>query len=88
MQKGLVFGCVVGVHVHYLKYVLDCVSSWGRQDDASPQASQHFGAVEMHDPIGVRAVLFREFGFGPFGDEVSQNLGFYSLPWFVGYVKW
>ena len=28
----------------------------------------------MHDPIGVRAVLFREFGFCPFGDEVSQYL--------------
>ena len=42
----------------------------------------------MHDPIGVRAVLFREFGFGPFGDEVSQNLRLYSLPWFVCNIKW
>ena len=42
----------------------------------------------MHDPIGVCTVLLREFGFGPFGDEVSENLRLYSSPWFVGYVKW
>ena len=50
------------------------VSGGGCQDDTSPQTSQHFRAVKVHDPIGVRAVLFREFGFCPFGDEVSQYL--------------
>ena len=37
----------------------------------------------MHDPIGVRAVLFREFGFCPFGDEVSQYLRLNGSSWFV-----
>ena len=44
-------------------------------------------AIQMHDPIGVCVVPFREFGFGSFGDEVSQNLRLYSSPWFVGYVE-
>ena len=41
----------------------------------------------MHDPIGERAVLFREFGFGPFGDEVSQYLRLNGSSWFVCYVE-
>ena len=41
----------------------------------------------MHDPIGVRTVLFREFGFCPFGDKVSQYLRLDGLPWFVCNVK-
>ena len=67
---------------------MDCVSGWGRQEDASPQAGQHFGAVEVHDPIGICVVLFREFGFSPFSDEVSQNLRLDSSPWLIGYVEW
>ena len=67
---------------------MNCVSGWGRQDDANAQAGQHFGAVEVHDPIGICVVLFREFGFSPFGDEVSQNLRLDSSPWFIGYVEW
>ena len=61
------------------------VSGW--QNDVSPQASQHFGAVEVHDPVGVCVVLFREFGFSPFGDEVGQNLRLNSSPWLVSYVE-
>ena len=41
----------------------------------------------MHDPVGICAVLFRELGFGPFGDEVSQNLRFDSSPWLVSYIE-
>ena len=41
----------------------------------------------MHDPIGVRVVLFREFGFCPLGDEVGQNLRLNSSPWLVSYVE-
>ena len=41
----------------------------------------------MHDPIGVRAILFREFGFRPFGDEISQYLRLNGSPWFVCYVE-
>ena len=41
----------------------------------------------MHDPIGVRAVLFREFGLCPFGDEISQHLRLDGSPWFVCYVE-
>jgi len=63
------------------------MSSWGCQNDASPQASQHFGVVKVHDPIGVRALLFREFGFCPFGDEISQYLRLNGSPWFVCYVE-
>ena len=88
MWKGLIFGCVVGVRIHYPEYVLNCISGWGRQDEASPQTSQHFGAVEVHDPVGVCAVFFREFGFSPFGDEVGQNLRLDSSSWLVGYVEW
>ena len=33
------------------EYVLNYISCWGRQNDASPQTSQHFGAVEVHDPV-------------------------------------
>ena len=51
---------------------MDYISGGGCQDDACPQASQHLRAVEVHDLIGVRVVLFREFGFRPFGDEISQ----------------
>ena len=32
-------------------------------------------------------VFFREVGFGPFGDEVSQNLRLNGSPWLVGYVE-
>ena len=87
MYQGLVFGCIVGVRIHYLKYILDCLSGWGHQNDASPQARQHFGAVEVHDPVGVCALFFREFGFSPFGNEVGQNLRLNSSPWLVGYVE-
>ena len=41
----------------------------------------------MHDPAGICAVLFRELGFGPFGDEVGQNLRLNSSPWLVSYVE-
>ena len=41
----------------------------------------------MHDPVGICAVLFREFGFGPFGNKVGQNLRLDSLPWLIGYVE-
>ena len=34
------------------------------------------------------AVVFREFGLCPFGDEVGQYLGFDSLTWFICNVKW
>ncbi len=37
----------------------------------------------MHHP----AILFREFGFCPFGDEVSQYLGFDGSTWFVRDVE-
>ena len=42
----------------------------------------------MHDPVGVCALLFREFGLYPFGDEVRQYLGFNGLPWFICDVEW
>ena len=41
----------------------------------------------MHDPIGVCIVLFREFGFRPFGDKVGQYLRFNGSPGFVCYVE-
>ena len=41
----------------------------------------------MHDPVGICAVLFRELGFSPFGDEVDQNLLLNSSPWLVSYVE-
>ena len=41
----------------------------------------------MHDPIGVRVVLFREFGFSSFGEKVSQYLRLDGPPWFVYYVE-
>ena len=42
----------------------------------------------MHDLVGVRAVLFREFGFCPFGDEIGQYLRLNGSSWFVCYVEW
>ena len=42
----------------------------------------------MHDPVGVRAILFRDFGFCPFGDKISQYLRFNGSPRFVCYVEW
>ena len=42
----------------------------------------------MHHPVGIRAVLFREFGLCPFGDEVGQYLGFDGSTWFVRDVEW
>ena len=42
----------------------------------------------MHDPVGICAVLFREFGLYPFGDEVRQYLGFNGSTRFVCYVEW
>ena len=42
----------------------------------------------MHNPVGIRAVLFREFGLCPFGDEVGQYLGFNGPVRFVCYVEW
>ena len=62
---------------------MDCVSGGGCQDNACSQTSQHLRAVKVHDPIGVRAVLFREFGFCPFDNEVSQYLQLNGSLWFV-----
>ena len=62
---------------------MDCISGGGCQDNARSQTSQHFRAVKVHDPIGVRAVLFREFGFRPFGDEIGQYLQLNGSPWFI-----
>ena len=42
----------------------------------------------MHDPVRICAVLFREFGLCPFGDEVGQYLGFNGPARFVCYVEW
>ena len=42
----------------------------------------------MHNPVGIHAVLFREFGLRPFDDEVSQYLGFDGSTWFVRDVEW
>ena len=42
----------------------------------------------MHDLVGICAILFRKFGFSPFGDEVGQNLRLNSSPWLIGYVEW
>ena len=67
---------------------MDRVSGGRGQDDACSQSGQHFRAVEVHDPVRVRVVLFREFGFSPFSDEVSQNLRLNSSPWLVSYVEW
>ena len=66
---------------------MDCISGGGCQDDACPQTSQHLRAAKVHDPIGVRVVLFREFGFCPFGDEISQYLRLNGSPWFLYYVE-
>ena len=41
----------------------------------------------MHDLVGVRVVLFREFGFCPLGDKVGQYLRLDGSPWFVYYVE-
>ena len=43
----------------------------------------------MHNPIGVFAVLFREFSFSPLSDEVSQNLRLKGSLWLwlVSYVE-
>ena len=41
----------------------------------------------MHDPVGICVVLFREFGFRPFGDEVGQYLRLDSSLWIVSYVE-
>ena len=41
----------------------------------------------MHNPIGVGAILFREFGFCPFGDKVSQYLRLDGPPWVLCYVE-
>ena len=71
-----------------LEYVLDYISGGGCQDNACSQTSQHLRAVKVHDPIGVCVVLFREFGFCPFGDEVSQYLQLNGSPWFIYDVKW
>ena len=42
----------------------------------------------MHDLVRICAVLFREFGLCPFGDEVGQYLGFNGSAQFVCYVEW
>ena len=42
----------------------------------------------MHNPVGIHPVLFRESDLCPFGDEVSQYLGFDGSTWFVRDVKW
>ena len=41
----------------------------------------------MHDPIGLCAVLFREFGLRPFCDEVGQDLRLDGSPWLISYVE-
>ena len=41
----------------------------------------------MHDPVAVHVVLFRELGFCPFSDKVSQYLRFNGSPEFVCYVE-
>ena len=41
----------------------------------------------MHDPIGVCAVRFREFGFYPFGDEIVPYLRLNGSPWSICYVE-
>ena len=41
----------------------------------------------MHDPVGICAVLFREFGFSPFSDKVGQNLRLDGSPLLIGYVE-
>ena len=71
----------------YLDYVLHYISGGGRQDDASPQTSQHFRAIKVHDPIEVRVVLFREFGFCPLGGKIGQYLRLNGSPWFICYVE-
>ena len=70
-----------------MEYVLDRVSGGGCQDNTRSQSGQHFRAVEVHDPIGVCVVLFREFDFSPFGDKVRQYLRLNGPPWFVCYVE-
>ena len=67
---------------------MDRVSAGRRQDYTCSQSGQHFRAVEVHDPVSVRVVLFREFGFCPFGDKISQYLGFNGSTWFICNVKW
>ena len=67
--------------------ILDRVPGGRSQDYTYSQSGQHFRAVKVHDPVGVRAVLFREFGFRPFGDKVGQYLGFNGSPGFVCYVE-
>ena len=52
-----------------------------------PIDGQHFRAIKVHDPIRVRAVVFREFDFCPFGNKVSQYLRLNGPPWFVFYVE-
>ena len=66
---------------------MDCISGGGHQDDAIPQTSQHFRAVEVHDPIGVRAVFFREFGLCSLGDKIGQYLRLNGSPWSICYVE-
>ena len=88
MQQSFVFDRIVGVCIQYLQYVLNCISGWGCQVDARPQTSQYFGAVEVHDPIGVCVILFWEFDFRPFSDKVGQYLRFNGSPGFVCYVEW
>ena len=63
------------------------VSPVGDVDDACSQTRQHFRVIEVHDPIGVRAILLRKFGFYPFGDEVSQYLKVNGSSWFVCNVE-
>ena len=66
---------------------MNCISGRGRQDNASPQTSQHFGGVKVHDPIGVCAILFREFGFYPFGYKIGQYLRLNGSSWLICYVE-
>ena len=42
----------------------------------------------MHDPVGVCAILFREFGPCPFGDKIHQYLRFNGPSWFICDVEW
>ena len=66
---------------------MDCISGGGCQDDACPQTRQHLRAVKVHEPIGVRVVLFREFSFCPFGYEIGQYLRLNGSSWLICYVE-
>ena len=63
------------------------VSQLGTSGRRQTPSQPTFWIREMHDAIGECTILFREFGFGPFSDEVGQNLRFDSSSWLIGYVE-